>query len=69
MKIKLSDKILVILFFCSLLLPSIIYFFVSPNIKKENMDNRKLADFPLLNSLTITKFPEKFDKYYADNLP
>ena len=69
MKIKLSDKILIILFFCSLLLPSIVYFFVSPNIKKENMDNRKLADFPVFNSLTMSQFPEKFDEYYADNLP
>lgn len=69
MKMKLRDKILLYLFFAILVLPSVVWWFISPNLPFENMDNRQLKKMPVLNSITMKQFPAGFEEYYADNLP
>ena len=69
MKIKFRDKIILYLFFALLILPSVVWWFISPNLPFENMDNRQLKKMPVLNSITMKQFPAGFDEYYADNLP
>ena len=69
MKVKFRDKIILYLFFALLVLPSVVWWFISPNLPFENMDNRQLKKMPVLNSITMKQFPAGFDEYYADNLP
>ncbi len=66
---KLHDKLIIITFLCLITAPSVLWFFISPNIEHVNIENRRLKDFPVLNSITLKQFPKDFEAFYADRLP
>ncbi len=66
---QIYGKILIVVFIALLTLPGIVWFFVSPNIKHESMENRALRELPVFNALTVKEFPENFEGYYQDHLP
>ena len=57
------------MFFAILVLPSIIWWFISPNLPFEYVDVLQAKKFPEFNSITMKEFPKEFDSYYFGNLP
>ena len=68
-KVKFRDKLILYLFFAILVLPSIIWWFISPNLPFEYVDVLQAKKFPEFNSITMKEFPKEFDSYYFGNLP
>ncbi len=68
-KINRLDKYLIYSFVFFIICPSILWFFLEPNLSSENIDNRNLEKFPVLNGLTVKEFPKEFEYWYSDNLP
>ncbi len=67
---NIYKKLNVIGFLFLIAAPSILWFFISPNIADaSNSENRRLKQFPVFNSLTMKEFPREFEGYYQDNLP
>ena len=66
---KHFDNIFIYCFLSFLYLPSIFWFFIEPNLQKEDIDSISKEQFPILNSLTVKEFPKEFDYWYSGHLP
>lgn len=61
-----KQKILIVLFAGSLVLPGVVWAGFSGRFDTENNENRKLAEFPEVNLESLGDFPEQFEAYYKD---
>ena len=61
-----KQKILIVLFAGSLVLPGVVWAGFSSRFDMENNENRKLAEFPEVNLGALGDFPEQFEAYYKD---
>lgn len=66
---KTSDKILLTSFIIMLVLPTVLWAVMSPNIQEDNLDNRPLREMPSFSAVTAKQFPKGYDLYYADHSP
>ena len=64
-----KQKILIVLFAGSLVLPGVVWTGFSGRFDTENNENRKLAEFPEVNLESLGDFPEQFEAYYKDHVP
>lgn len=64
-----KQKILIVLFAGSLVLPGVVWAGFSGRFDTENNENRKLAEFPEVNLESLGDFPEQFEAYYKDHVP
>ena len=64
-----KQKILIVLFAGSLVLPGVVWAGFSSRFDMENNENRKLAEFPEVNLGALGDFPEQFEAYYKDHVP
>ena len=60
-----KQKILIVLFAGSLVLPGVVWAGFSSRFDMENNENRKLAEFPEVNLGALGDFPEQFEAYYC----
>lgn len=56
-----KQKILIVLFAGSLVLPGVVWTGFSGRFDTENNENRKLAEFPEVNLESLGDFPEQFE--------
>ncbi len=68
-KISIRDKFILYVFILFLFSPSILWFFIAPNLQEEDIDGRASEKFPILNGLTVKEFPKEFDYWYSGQLP
>lgn len=69
-KKNLRSYVIIGMFLVFLYVPTLIFPFVKDLLPEDNSENRNLAAFPKVESVSdLTKFPAGFDKYWSDHLP
>lgn len=69
MKENKKDIFLIVLFFSILIIPSIVYIFLSDKMDQTNYENRVLSTFDIVLNSNISNFSTNFEIYYNDHLP
>lgn len=65
--IKVSERILVILFICLISLPNVVYQLMYKNLEKSS-ENRVLKEKPSITINNIMNYTKEYEEYYNDNL-
>ncbi len=68
-KENILNIIIIGVFVLIIFMPQITFFFAKSYLETDTSENRKLAEKPQFEYKTITKYPEKYNSYYNDNLP
>lgn len=69
MQKKTAKIALIALFLALLYLPGLIGLAAGDQVKSANLENRKLAQWPVISETPISRLPHKYELYYDDNLP
>ena len=69
MQKKVSKYTLIFLFLALLYVPTLIGLVAGDRVKTANLENRRLAEWPVFSLENISLLPHKYELYYDDNMP
>lgn len=64
-----KQKLLIVLFMASIVLPNIIFALFRDHLDTANNENRALAELPQVSAASLDEFPEGFEAFYNDHVP